>query len=252
MRRVMTSAVMVSVAVGLLVLGLNAAAKPVTSRAGEIEIEADGGFSPKALPKKKPAPITFNIEGKVRRLNPDPELQHPPALQELDIEGDKHVTVNVKGIPVCRAGKIQSTDTAAARKACGPALIGTGKTTVGVKFPEQKEIDVNSQLLAFNGGERGGVTTLFVHAYFSAPVTGAIVTTVKIKKIHKGRFGTLSVATIPRIAGDGAVKSFSLTLNKGVLWATCTDGKLEARGTAHFEDGTKLSATVVKPCTPKG
>lgn len=249
MRRYLTLAL-----VGLIAAGLSMAgnAESVTSRQGEIEIEADGGFSPKALPKKKPVPITFNIMGKVRRINPNPEERHPPALKELDIEGDKHVTVNVKGIPVCRAQQLQSTDTAAARKACGPALIGTGKTEVGVKFPEQKEIAVRSELLAFNGGEKGGVTTLFIHAYFSAPVAGAIVTTVKIKKIHKGRFGTLSVATIPRIAGDGAVKSFNLTLNKGVLWGTCTDGKLEARGTAHFEDGTQLSAAVIKPCTPKG
>lgn len=251
MARYRSLVVVLCVAVGVLAIGIEAAAKPVKSRAGLIETEFDGGFAPKALPKKKPATISFNILGKIRSL--DPQEQHPPALREFDFEGDKHVSVDVDGIPVCSAGQIQSTDTAHARKACGPAIIGTGKTEAGVKFPEQPEINVRSELLAFNGGEHGGVTTFYIHAYLAAPVTAAIVTTVKIKKIHKGRYGTLAIASIPRIAGgSGSVKSFSLTIDKGVLWATCPDGHLNARGTAVFADGTSLSAGVVRPCTPKG
>jgi hypothetical protein len=226
-------------------------AEAVKSREGMIETEFDGGFSPKALPKKKPAAISFNVFGKIRSL--DPAEPHPPALREFEIEGDKHVSIDVGGVPVCRAGEIESTDTAAARKACGPAIIGTGKTEVGVKFPEQRELNVHSELLAFNGGVRGGVTTLLIHAYLASPVAAAIVTTVKIKTIHKGRYGTLSVASIPRIAGgSGSVKSFSLKIEKGILWATCPDGHLNARGSAIFADATKISAGVVKPCTSKG
>jgi hypothetical protein len=239
------------VAVGIFAVGIEAAAKPVKSRSGMIETEFDGGFSPQALPRKKPVSISFNVFGKIRSL--DPANPHPPALREFEIEGDKHVSIDVDGIPVCSPGKLQSTDTAHARKACGPAIIGTGKTEAGVKFPEQNEINVRSELLAFNGGERGGVTTLYIHAFLTAPVTAAIVTTVKIKKIHKGRYGLASVASIPKIAGgSGSVKSFSLNLHKGILWATCPDGHLNARGTAVFADGTRLSAGVVRPCTPKG
>jgi hypothetical protein len=238
-------------AVGLCAVGI-AGAKPVKTISGDLETEFDGGFSPKALPKKDPVTISFNIWGKIRTLDPADE-GHPPALKEFNIEGDKHVTVDVKGVPTCRSGQIQSTTSSAARKACGPAIVGTGKTTVGVKFPEQPEIDIKSELLAFNGGAKGGVTTLFIHAFLTAPVTAAVVTTVKIKKVHKGRYGTLAVASIPKIAGgSGSVKSFSLTINKGILWATCPDGHLNARGSAVFADGSKLSAGVVKPCTPKG
>ena len=69
------------------------------------------------------------------------------------------------------------------------------------------------------------------------------MTTVKIKKVHNGRYGLKSVATIPKIAGgSGSVKSFSLTINKkGVLTAKCPDGKLQANATAIFSDGTKAS-----------
>lgn len=57
---------------------------------------------------------------------------------------------------------------------------------------------------AFNGGTTGGVTTLFVHAYITVPTPAVVVTTVKIKKIHKGRFGLESVAFAegPRISGE--------------------------------------------------
>jgi hypothetical protein len=239
--------------IGVVALGVGIAAaeKPVITKVGSIETEFNGGFSPKVLLKKKPTPITFNISGKIRSL--DPAEPHPPALKEFVLEGDKHATINVKGIPVCKEGRIQATDTAHAKKACGPALIGTGKTEAGVKFPEQPEVPVHSDLLVFNGGFKGGVTTLFIHAYFSSPINGAIVTTVKIKKVHHGRYGLESIATIPKLAnGAGSVKSFNLTLNKGIISATCPDGHLNARGTAVFADGLRASGGVVRACTGRG
>ncbi|HET9676866.1 MAG TPA: hypothetical protein VFP21_05120 [Solirubrobacterales bacterium] len=240
-----------TVAAVLLAAGLAAAEKPIKVVAGELEAEFNGGFSPKVLSKTKPTPISFNISGKFRSLNP--KEKHVPAIKEFLFEGDKHASIDVKGIPVCPQSKLQSTDSAHARKACGPALIGTGKTEAGIKFPEQPEIFAKSELLAFNGGVKGGVTTLFIHAYITVPTPAAIVTTVKIKKIHNGRYGTSAVSTIPKIAGGyGSVKSFSLTLQKGIISATCPDGHLNARGTAVFADGTRASGAVVRACTGKG
>ncbi|HWN72848.1 MAG TPA: hypothetical protein VNN15_03455 [Solirubrobacterales bacterium] len=240
-----------TVAVVLLAAGLAAAEKPVKVIAGKIEGEFNGGFSPKVLSKKKPTPIAFHISGKLRSL--DPAEPHLPALKEFQLEGDKHVSIDVKGIPICLARELQSTDTKRAKKVCGPALIGTGKTEVGIKFPEQPEIPVKSDLLAFNSGTHGGVTTLLIHAYITVPTPAAIVTTVKIKKIHNGRYGLGSTATIPKIAGGfGSVKSFSLSLQKGILSATCPDGHLDARGVAVFADGTKVAGGVVRQCTGKG
>jgi len=217
----------------------------------DLEVQYNGGFSPKVISKKKPTPITFNVAAKVASL--DPAEKHPPALREFVIEGDKHATFDVKGIPTCQSGQIQSTTSEAARKACGTALIGSGKTDVEVKFPEQPPILAHSELLAFNGGVKGGVTTLYIHAFLTAPVVAAVVTTVKIKKIHKGRYGLLSTATIPKIAGgSGSPVFFTLTLKKGIIDATCPDGHLNARGVAAFDDGTKVKGGVVRPCTGKG
>lgn len=156
-------------------------------------------------------------------------------------------------MPVCKVGKLQATDTKHAEAACRPAIIGTGHATAGIEFAESPEIDAKSKIIAFNGGVKGGVTTLYIHAYITVPTPAAIVSTVKITKIHKGRYGTLAITTIPKIAGGaGSVKHLDLKITrKGVLQARCTDGKLQARGSAHFTDGTKLSAAVVRTCTPK-
>jgi hypothetical protein len=241
--------VALAVAAVLIVTGLAAAEKPVVSVNGKVETEFNGGFSPKTLSKKKPTAIAFNISGKIRTL----DGSHPPALKEFVLEGDKHAGISVQGIPKCTAGELQSTTTAQARKVCGPALIGTGKTEVGIKLEEQPEFFAKSELLAFNGGTKGGITTLFVHAYITVPTPAAVVSTVKITKIHKGRYGLLSVASIPKIAGGfGSVKSFSLKLNKGILSATCPDGHLNARGTAVFAEGLHMSGEVQRPCTGKG
>ncbi len=232
--------------------------KPVTVEAGELKFTFNGGFAPKALPKKTMAPITLTASGQIVKKDGG----HPPALKEVIVETDKNGAVTTKGLPVCKSGQLQSRDTKAARAACPKAIIGGGHTSVEVLFPESKPVPVDSALTVFNGGTSGGTTTFYIHAYFSAPVTGAIVTTVKIKKIHNGRYGLKSVASIPKIAnGAGSVKSFDLKIGKtytykgkkmSVLSARCTDGKLQAAASSVFADGTKAAATIIRTCTPKG
>ena len=243
------AAVIAVVALAGLTLVSSVFAKPEKVIVGNLEVEYDGGFSPQALPKDKLTPITFFLWSKIRTV----DKKHPPAIKEFKLEGDKNVAVNVKGVPTCTSGKLQAQTTAAARKICGKAIVGSGTTEVEVQFPEQPPIDVKSELLAFNGGFKGGVTTLFIHAYLTAPVTAAIVTTVKIKNVKKGRYGTESIAKVPKIAGgSGSVTYFKLKFDKGFLMGKCPDGRLQAHGTAVFADTTQASATVIRPCTPKG
>ena len=104
--------------------------------------------------------------------------------------------------------------------------------------------------------------TLFVHAYVTVPTPAAIVTTVKVTKIHNGPYGTKSVASVPMIAGgSGSVTAFNIKVNKkftykgkkvSVLTAKCPTGKLLAHGKAVFSDGTSAEAGIVRTCTPKG
>jgi len=235
-----------------LVFGAVASAeKPVRSVSGDIETIFNGGFSPKTLSKKKPTPITFWIRGEMKTLSGD----HIAPMKEFILEGDKHASVSVKGIPVCKIGKLQSTTSAAALKACGSSLVGRGVAKAEIKFPEQPPIPVKSELLAFNGGFKGGVTTLYLHAYITVPTPATIITVTKIKSVKKGRYGLQSTSTIPKIAGGaGSVTFFKLTLKKGIISATCPDGHLNARGTAVFGSSppTTVKGAVVRPCTGKG
>jgi hypothetical protein len=260
MRRYLILTMAVTAVIAMTVVGIATAAnnKPVTVRSGNLELTVNGGFSPTALPKNKFAPITFTGSGKIKTL----DGSHPPALKEFVLETDKNGAIDVTGLPICTSGKLQSQDSAHAKAICKSAILGEGKTDVEIAFPESKVVPVTSPLLIFNGGKKGGVITLFVHAYITVPVPSAIVTTVKIKKIHKGRYGLLTTASVPKIAGgSGSVTSFSFTFGKkytykgqkrSVLTAKCPDGKLQANGTAVFSDGTRASAGVVRTCTGKG
>jgi hypothetical protein len=219
---------------------------------------ADGGFSPQVLSKTRQTPIGVKASGEVRML----DGSHPPAIREIIIEADKNGESHTKGIPTCRSGRLQATDTAAALKACRSALIGEGTAVAQVAFAEQKPIDVSSKLLLFNGGEKNGGETWYAHAYFANPISGAIVTTATISKIHHGRFSTLGVIKIPQIAGgSGSGLSFELEIFKTVkvgnktynpISAKCADGKLKVHVEGKFEDGTRAETEILRACTAKG
>jgi hypothetical protein len=258
MRKHLTLTLALGALVALLVAGIASAEKPVVVRAGNLVFTLNGGFSPKALSKTKQTPITLNVSGKIATA----DGKHPPALKEFVAETDKNGAVNVKGLAACTLGALQARDTKSAEKACPKAIIGKGKTSVEVEFPEQAPFSATGPLVMFNGGVKGGVTTFYVHAYVAVPAPTAIVTTVKISKIHNGRYGLKAVGTIPKIAGgSGSATSFNLTIHKtfnykgkqqSVLTAKCPDGHLNAKGKAIFADGTTAIGSIVRTCTPKG
>jgi hypothetical protein len=252
--------VLIVLALGALiavsVVGIATAAggeQPVTVKVGNLELTANGGFTPKALSKTKQTPIELKASGEIKEA----DGSHPPAVREVILEADKAGQVHLKGIPVCKSGQIQATDTEAAEKTCGKALIGSGQATAQVALAEQRPINVNSKILVFNGGEKGGKATMFIHAFFSNPISGAIVTTVTITKHPHGRFGTLAVAKIPQITGgSGSITKFNLNIKKNVagknpISSTCQDGKLKVHVLGKFEDGTKAETEIIRACTPK-
>lgn len=251
---------LITTALAALIVAVGAsaafAAKDTVVQAGNLVLTIDGssGVTPKALSKTEYTPIAFTAAGSIRTK----DGTQPPALAKVLLDA-QNSAVNVKGFPTCTSGQLQARDTKAVEAACKSAIIGKGKTIISVAFPEQAPIPANSPLLVFNGGFKGGVTTFYIHAYLTQPITTAVVTTVKIKKSGTG---LKSETTIPVIAGGaGSVKDFSLKIDKkftykgkkvSVLSAKCPSGKLTAHATGVFRDGTKLSADVLRVCTPKG
>lgn len=243
---------------GMLAVGLAVAAKPTVVRAGNLVLKLNGGVAPKRLPKNRLAPIALRISGNISTV----DGSHPPAASTVIADFDRHGTVNARGLPTCRIGQLVARDTRSAKAACRKAIVGSGKTTVRVEFPEQAPFFSTGPLALFNGGVRRGVTTMYIHAYVSVPAPTALVTVVRIKKVRKGRFGTRAIARIPVIAGgSGSVTRFNMKIQRsfrrngkkqGYLLARCANGRFFARGDVSFLGGPRIGGTVVRACRSRG
>ena len=226
--------------------------------AGPIVIEAEGGFSPTALPKSENAPITLHGGGSISTVSG----ALPPILKTLTIDFDRHGSVQTTGLPVCTIARIENTTTAQARRACPAAIVGEGAGTAIVAFPEQAPIPVSSPITIFNGPRRHGDDTVLGHAYLSVPAPTTYIVPVVIERIHDGVYGYRTKATLPPIAG-GAGMRISGHLRIGRKWtyrghhysyvnARCETGHLQAKGEFTFDDGTFLEGSFVKACRVRG
>lgn len=237
------------------ILAATATAYALTLRVGDIVVDADGGFAPKALPRHEDAPITLHGGGKLSTISG----ALPPILKTITILFDRHGSVDTTGLPQCTKGRLAATDTAQARRNCPTSIVGTGKGTAVVRYPEQPPIKVSSPLTLFNGPPKNGNPTVLAHAYLSAPVSTTFVVSIVIEKIHQGAYGYRTEATIPEIAG-GAGIPISGSLKVGRKWtyrgrrhsyvnARCENGRLQAHGIFTFADGTIASGTFLRPCS---
>ncbi|MFL5872346.1 MAG: hypothetical protein ACJ75T_02580 [Solirubrobacterales bacterium] len=226
--------------------------------AGNICVADDGGITPTALPKHEKAPVTARLNGAISTK----DGSHPPAFESVDLKIEKNIAIDSVGLPTCRAGQLQATSSAAAKRACGDAIVGSGEAEVEVAFPEQAPFRSTGPLILFNGGQKGPTTTLLLHAYVNVPAPTAIVVAATVTRIHEGRFGLRIQATVPKIAGgSGSVTKFSLVVGrrftyrgekKSFLSASCPNGVWIAKGEAKFVDDTTLYISHPFPCTAKG
>lgn len=244
--------IFIAVALGLLVAAGTASALKI--RVGDLVLNADGGFSPTALPKHRDAPITLHGGGTLSTVSGE----IPPIMETLTIEFDRHGSVQTTGLPICEPGQLEQTTVATARRNCPGAIVGEGFGRAVVKFPEQPPIPISSPITIFNGPKKGGDDTVLAHAYTTVPVPTTFVIPIVIEKIHKGVYGYRTKARIPRIAG-GAGHPISGSLKIGRKWtykgvhhsyvnARCETGHLQARAEVTFDDGTFLAGTFLKPC----
>jgi hypothetical protein len=245
-------------AFAVAVAGIAVAYKPTVIRAGNLVLKVNGGISPTKLPKKKKAPITASVSGEIETA----DGSHPPAAKTVIADFDKNILVTAKGLPVCKQGQIEARSTAAAKKACPHSIVGSGEAEAQVEFAEQAPFNAKGPLVLFNGGVHGGTTLLLIHLYAAVPAPTAIITPVKISKIHRGNYGLHTVSNIPVIAGgSGSIIKFHLKIGRkftaggkkqSYLSASCSSGHYYSEADVTFTDGTELEGTVVRPCTPTG
>jgi hypothetical protein len=257
MRKRLTWILALGAVAAIAVAGM-AVAKPTVVTLGNLVLKFDSTITPKALPKKEFAPVTFKLSANISTK----DGKHPPVAKSFVAEIDKNGALNAKGLPACKPGKLEARPTSQAKAACKASLIGQGTATAEVEFPEQKPFDATGPLLVFNGGVKGGKTLILVHVYANVPAPTAFVTRVNVTKINKGKYGLKVDAKIPTVAGGaGSLTNFSITNKKffnykgkkqSYFLAKCPSGSLFGQGEVSFSSGDKLKGTVAVPCTSKG
>jgi hypothetical protein len=248
--------ILIALAVAILALATAAYAIPI--RAGDILIQAEGGFSPKALPKHENAPITLHGGGSISTVSG----ALPPILKTLTIYFDRHGSVQTTGLEVCTAARLAATTTVKARHACPGAIVGEGSGKAIIAFPESVPFAASSPLTLFNGPKKHGDPTVLAHAYLSVPVPTTYIVPIVIERVHDGVYGYRTKGTIPPIAGGSGVP-ISGHLKIGRKWtyrgkhysyvnARCETGRLQAKGEFEFAGDTFLTAEFLKPCSVRG
>lgn len=226
--------------------------------AGPVVVNAEGSFSPRALPKHENAPIILRGGGSVSTLSG----ALPPILHTITIDFDRHGSVQTTGLEVCTSAKLEATTTAAARHNCPGAIVGEGEGTATIAFPESQPFNLSSPITIFNGPRIHGDDTVIAHAYLASPVATTFIVPIVIERIHDGVYGYRTKGTIPTIAGGSGIP-ISGHLRIGRQWtyrghhysyvnARCETGHLQAKGEFEFKDGTFLAGSFVKACKVRG
>jgi hypothetical protein len=247
-------AMLACVIVALTALAGVGAAQALHLRAGNLVVDGDGGFAPKALPRDHNAPIKFFMHGRISTI----DGTRPSPLRQLVLLLDKHGAPETRGLPKCSRGRLLATDTDQARKLCPGAIIGTGFGTAVVELPEQAQIEASSAITIFNGPEKDGNPTAIGHAHLDYPSPTTYLVQSEIEKVHKGRYGYRIVIDFPKIVNDYGSPVFGeVTVDRkwqykgetlSIANARCADGHLQAKVEATFKDGTFLQGTAIKPC----
>ena len=243
---------------GLLGAGVALAATIVEKE--NVRISFSGDFSPHALPRSRPAPVTIHISGRISTT----DGTHPPAVRRIEVELNRHGRLSTVGLPVCSGPLLQSTTSEVALQRCRPALVGSGTFGAEVEFGSTEPIPATGKLLAFYG-KSGGRSALLLHLYITTPVRTTFVLPLKISHRNKDLFGTVLAANIPTLAGGlGSVTSIDLKIGRSYTYrgqrrsfvsASCpapagfTGGPFSlARGNFEFAGGMRLAATLSSAC----
>jgi hypothetical protein len=221
-------------------------------RVGRLVVHADGGFTPRTLPRHSFAPIDFKGHVDITSTDSGPV----PTLQRVRLDFDRDGRLGTRGLPVCRPVQIERTSPKVARRRCKGALVGTGHIDVAIPVFGGLTVTLRSPASVFNGPRQGGNPTVVGHA--QVPFLGeTYVLAIPIERLH-GAFAYRATVDVPPIAGgtgaithvDGKIgrRYRSGGVDRSYTSARCSDGVLETRGRLDFTDGTVIEGSVYKPC----
>lgn len=220
-----------------------------------------GGFAPQSLPRDRDVPVTVTLNTSIKTS----DGSRPPQLREISFGVNRYGQITTKGLPICRAALLESTDSSAALARCRGSLVGHGKFAANVEFPNRAPFPVEGRVLAFNG-QAHGRPAILLHISGSHPVKVTVVLPFAIQHPKQGKFGTVLTTKIPRLASDlGYVTDVSLVFDRrysyrgkrySFLSARCAapsgfPGAIFSftRGTFTFAGGKRIVTTLTRDCT---
>lgn len=230
----------------VIVLGVSVAA----ATAGGVDIGMPVSWTPRfaisptKLSRTHPTHVTMLASGQYRTTDDS----HVPALREFELEGDRHLALDLKDVPVCSSGGREPRESI--EEVCRDALVGAGRVTVEIAFPETRLLWTPGKLRLYNDGRSDDGWRLVAVATVTVPTPSEIVIPITIRKIDDERFGWRASAEVPKIAGgSGSIYGYSLRIRKRFLRAICGNGRFEMRATSTFVDGEKLTGRTVQTCS---
>jgi hypothetical protein len=255
----MLKRLLLPVSVALVALLFTVPAQGERSQTGTLQISFDGDFSPRALPRDTPAPISVHVMGAIGTT----DGSHPPPVRRVEIALNRSGKLTTRGLPTCSSARLQATSTDTAMARCRAALVGRGRFGADVEFPGVDPFPASGQTLAFFGTHRGR-PALLLHLYITVPTRTTLILPLQISR-RKGEFGTVLTATIPSLAGGlGSVTELDLKIGReyryrgerySFLSASCaapagfTGGIFPlARGSFQFSDGRTVRTTLIRNC----
>lgn len=246
----------------LLIFGLLGAglAQAELSQDGNVRISFSGGFTPRSLPRDRPAPVTVDIQGAIGTT----DGSHPPAVQRIEIGLNRNGQISTQGLPACTSPLLQSTSTEVALSRCRPSLVGRGRFKADVQISSPSPVLATGKMLAFFGRSEGR-RALLLHLYVTIPVRATFILPLTISHRAKGLFGTVLSAKIPTLAGGlGSVTQIDLTIGRSYSYRGQTHSFISAscpapagfpgvvfslaRGSFYFADGKKIDTTLTRDC----
>jgi hypothetical protein len=248
MRRALQSLALLSAGLTVLLYGAATTSADVYLP-GLPEVSFRTTVTPRRLPAHQLAPVSLHLAETIANA----DGSHPPPLQDLRLDLDRHLGLSVKGLPSCprSSGGRQSRQNPF--ESCEEAKMGSGIVELEVAFPEQAPVRISGQLNLYNGGFREGRIVFWMFVYFPAPVTGGILMPLELRQGDHGRYGWVGEIDIPKIAnGAGSITYLGARFRKGIFGASCAGGQLQTGARNRFADGSVVSSTLIRTCRTAG
>lgn len=238
----------------VLVAGLagRAGAGGATVEYEDLVLRADGGFAPRTLPRHRFEPIRFKGHFQIANRYGG----QPPVLERAVIRFDRDGRLAVAGLPTCPAERVADLGSAAARRVCRGAIVGTGHLGALIRVGTSL-VPARARLTIFNAPRVDGDPAVVLHARTTTPTVQTYAIVAPIER-RRGEYRYQVTIEVPPIAGGaGALTHLDAEIGRryraggkrrSYVAARCSDNVLRTRGTFLFAGGLLVEGSVEKFC----